>query len=40
MTTQWWHLVGLLVVGIIIGYYFPVVGSSTVGKLVPKTAAG
>jgi hypothetical protein len=32
----WTHCLIWLIVGIIIAYYWPVIGDQTVGRLVPK----
>ncbi len=33
MTTRWWHIIGLLIIGYVIGYYWPALGAATVGKI-------
>ena len=40
MNTRWWHIVGILVIGYLVGYYFPMLGQATVAKVIPKTANG
>ena len=38
MTTRWWHIIGLLIIGYVIGYYWPALGKMSVGRIMP--AAG
>lgn len=35
MTTKWWHMVLLLLIGYLLGYYFPTFGKATIGKVIP-----
>lgn len=32
--SNWWHLIWILAIGYLIGYYFRGIGNMTVGKLV------
>lgn len=37
MTTRWWHIVGILVIGYALGYWMPQLGTMTLGRLyAPK----
>jgi hypothetical protein len=36
MKMNGWHCLLALLVGYLIGYYFPQLGQSTVGRLMPK----
>lgn len=33
MSIKWWHILGLLLVGILIDYFLPALANNTVGKL-------
>lgn len=33
MTTRWWHIVALLLIGYALGYYWPMLGKATLGKI-------
>ncbi len=34
-SARWWHIIGLLLIGYVIGYYWPALGKMTVGKIKP-----
>jgi hypothetical protein len=36
MTMKWWHIAGLVIVGILIDYFFPNLANMTVAKLTPR----
>lgn len=33
MTTRWWHIIALLVIGYAVGYWFRMPGDATLGKI-------
>jgi len=38
MTTRWWHIVGLLLIGYALGYWMPKLGNVTLAKIYPRGA--
>jgi hypothetical protein len=36
MSIKWWHILGLLVLGILIDYFMPVLANMSIGKLTPR----
>lgn len=38
MTTRWYHILGLILLGYALGYWMPQLGNMTIGKLYPKGA--
>lgn len=36
MTTKWWHILGLLIIGYALGYWMPALGNMTLAKIYPK----
>jgi hypothetical protein len=36
MGMKWWHIAGLVIVGILIDYFFPTLANMTVSKLTPR----
>ena len=33
MNTRWWHIVALILIGYALGYYWPKLGTATLGKI-------
>lgn len=38
MTTRWWHIVLLILIGYALGFWMPALGTATIGKLYPRGA--
>jgi hypothetical protein len=36
MSIKWWHILGLLVLGILIDYFMPALANMSLGKLTPR----
>jgi hypothetical protein len=36
MTVKWWHILGLLALGILIDYFLPALANMSIGKLTPR----
>jgi len=36
LSTRWWHIIGILVIGYALGYWMPALGDMTLKKVYPR----